>query len=892
MAESAVSFLLSKLTSILEEQVQLLSGVHKEVQFIKDELERLSAILRVADSLEDEDPELKVWVKQVRDVAHDMEDAIDEFTIRLVSHREQGQNSCLSRFSSAIKALRARHWIASEIQEIKGRLENISKGRCNMTETGSSFRNQYTSRLDSQDDALLLDEADLVGIEKPKKHLIDLLFEEEPGRVVIPIYGMGGLGKTTLAKQVYDDPKVKKLFRMHAWVTISQSFKIHELLRELVQQLHKVIGKSAPAEVGTMKSGSLKEVIKSLLLQRRYLIILDDIWRVNAWDAIQHALPNNNYGSRIILTTRNKDVAAYSCTKFHDKVYNLDFLPQHESWSLFCNKTFRGNPCPPHLEESCKCILKRCGGLPLAIEAISGVLASKDRTNLEEWLIVCKSFASEIEGNDKLEDTKKVLCLIFNDLPYYPKSCLLYLIIFPEFYAIERIKLIRLWIAEGFVNGEEGMTPEEVAESYLKELLNRSLIQVVEKHSDGRIKTCRIHEFLREIINLKSRDQNFATIAKDQDIIWPEKDAPLESFPAEIVNLFHLKYLSLKSTKVKNIPTSIKKLQNLETLDLKHSYVTELPPEILELHQLRHLLVYRYKIESYDNFNSRRGFKLPGLIGCMQSLQKLCFIEADQGSQDLMVELGKLTQLRRLGMRKLKKEDGAALCSSIQKMTNLRSLSITARKDYEIIDIQNIAKPPTYLRRLYLRGRLEKLPKWITSLQNLVRLYLKWSSLKEDPLIYLQDLPNLIQLEFLQVYVGEKLHFKPNGFPSLKLLGLDDLTNLKSMLVEEGAMANLKRLIIQRCGSLKQVPLGLEHLTKLKSVGFLDMPDELVMAIHPKGGQDHWRVDHIPVVHSIYWRSGGWDVYSIETSGGTRTESSSSFSASMTSHELRSLWEF
>ncbi|MCI05252.1 disease resistance protein, partial [Trifolium medium] len=228
------------------------------------------------------------------------------------------------------------------------------------------------------------------------------------------------------------------------------------------------------------------------------------------------------------------------------------------------------------------------------------------------------------------------------------------------------MRLIRLWVAEGFVNGEDGKTVEEVADSYLKELLNRSLLQVVEKTSDGRMKTCRMHDLLREIVNLKSRDQNFATIAKEQGMVWPERvrrlsivsssykvlqqnkttfqlrvldlqDAPLEDFPAEIINLYLLKYLSLKNTKVKSIPGSIKKLRNLETLDLKHTYVTELPIEIAELKRLRHLLVYRYEIESYAHFHAKHGFKVAAPIGNMESLQKLCFIEVDQGSGALMV---------------------------------------------------------------------------------------------------------------------------------------------------------------------------------------------------------------------------------------------------------------
>lgn len=946
MADSPVSFLLDKLTSLLQEEVNLQRGVREDVQYIKDELERHKAILMVADALEDKDPELKVWFKRVRDIAYDMEDAIDEYNLRLVDQHGQGNGSSLHKIVFAFKTMKARHRIASHIQGIKSKVEVISQGRPSISGVGSSSSQRLlSSRLDSQDDALLLDEADLVGIEQPKKQVSDLLlFKDEAGRAVISIYGMGGLGKTTLAKQVYDDPKVKKRFRIHAWINVSQSFKMEELLKDLVQQLHNVIGKPAPEAVGQMKSDKLKELIKNLLQQSRYLIVLDDVWHVNVWDAVKLALPTNNRGSRVMLTTRKKDIALYSCAEL-GKDFHLEFLPEQEAWSLFCRKTFQGNPCPPHLEEVCRNILKMCGGLPLAIVAISGALATRGRTDIEEWQMVCRSFGYEIEGNDKLEVIKKVLSLSFNELPYYLKSCLLYLSIFPDFHAIEHMRLIRLWIAEGFINGEDGKTLEEVADSYLKELLNRSLLQVVEKTSDGRMRTCRMHDLLREIVNLKSRDQNIATIAKEQDMVWPDRvrrlsvinslhnvqqnkttfqlrsllmfalsdsldhfsirelcstgykllqvldlqDAPLEVFPAEIVNLYLLKYLSLKNTKVRNIPSSIKKLLYLETLDLKHSYVTELPVEIVELQRLRHLLVYRYEIESYAHFHSRHGFKVAAPIGCMQSLQTLCFIEADQGSKALMIELGKLTQLRRLGIRKMRQEDGPALCSSIEKMINLRSLSITAIEDDEIIDIHDISRPPQYLQQLYLSGRLEKFPHWISSLKNLVRVFLKWSRLKEDPLVHLQDLPNLRHLEFLKVYVGETLHFKANTFPSLKVLGLDDLDGLKSMIMEEGAMPGLKKLIIQRCGSFKQVPLGIEHLTKLKTIEFFDMPEELIMALRPNGGEDYWRVQHVPAVYSSYWRDGGWDVYSLETFG--EQESDSSRSTATRSLELCTLWK-
>ncbi|QHN81641.1 hypothetical protein HN51_058363 [Arachis hypogaea] len=124
---------------------------------------------------------------------------------------------------------------------------------------------------------------------------------------------MGGLGKTTLAKQVYDDRKVHKRFKIHAWVSVSHPFQIEELLKDLVHQLHNVIRKLAPEEVGQMRSDKLKEVIKNLLQQSRYLIVLDDVWHINVWDSVKLAFPNNNRGSREMLTTHNKNVTLYSC---------------------------------------------------------------------------------------------------------------------------------------------------------------------------------------------------------------------------------------------------------------------------------------------------------------------------------------------------------------------------------------------------------------------------------------------------------------------------------------------------------------------------------------------------------------------------------------------------
>ncbi|KAG5228663.1 disease resistance protein [Salix suchowensis] len=771
MAESAVTFLLDKLAPLFENELQLLRGGREEIVYVRGELERIRAFLHVADTLEESDEEVKVWVKQIRDVAHETEDVLDEYTILLAHDHVGGIYGLIHKMSCCIKNMKASYRIASQIKAINSRIRNISEGHRRLrqkfcvAEQGSSSTS--TGWQDRREDALLLDMSDLVGIEERKSKLVGWLVNGRSGREVVSLAGMGGLGKTTLAKQVYDDADVKKRFSVHAWIRVSRSYKMEELLKDIVQQLFAAERKPVPKNLESQNSSQLKSIIKEVLQKRRYLIVLDDVWHVNEWDAVKYALPANNCGSRVMLTTRNADLAFTSRIESEGKVYNVEPLLPEESWTLFCRKTFWGNSCPHHLEEICKNILRKCEGLPLAIVAISGVLATKDKRRIDEWEMVRRSLGAEIEDNDKLLNLKKVLSLSFNDLPYYLKSCFLYVSIFPEDHLIEHMKLIRLWVAEGFVEAKYGKELEDVAEDYFNELLNRNLLQVAKTASDGRVKTCRPHDLLREIIISKSRDQNFAVIAKDQNAMWPDK----------------IRRLSIHNT-VRNVQLN----RLLHVLDLQGSPLKTFPVQVMNLYYLRYLSLKETK--------------------------------ANHGNGNIMTELGKLTKLRRLGVIKLRRED----------------------------------------------GRLETLPHWIPNLESLVRVHLKWSRLKSDPLESLQALPNLVHLELLQVYEGDTLCFRVGGFKKLKLLGIDKFDELRCVEVEVGALPRVEKLSIQRCKLLQKAPLGIEHLTKLKVLEFFDMPRELIQTLlSDDQGGDYWRVAHIPEVYSTYWRDGGWEVYSLDS---------------------------
>ncbi|PIA42511.1 hypothetical protein AQUCO_02000161v1 [Aquilegia coerulea] len=919
MAEVAVAILLEKLVVLFEDEVKALKGVHQEVEFIRYELESMQAFLRDADEREESQEGVKAWVKQVRDIAYNTEDVLDEFMFFAAQQsKRRGFIGLLQRSANFVRRLKAINRLVDQMHDIKAKIIDIAQRRqrynFNILQLGSSPISMVdTWHDDLRGNAFFLNETDLVGIDNPRSELIHLLINGESKLSVIAVVGMGGVGKTTLVKKVYDHPNLVEHFQHHAWVTVSNSFKVEELLRDMLLQLFTEIMQPLPLGMEGMNATNLKINLFEFLQQKRYVIIFDDIWDLQAWEALKYVLPDCDCGSRIIVTTRNYSIAS-SCVESYGHIYNLRHLQDLEAWDLFCRKVFRShlnNEPPLELQELSRGILKRCEGVPLVIRAIGGLLLTKERS-VTEWQRVHDSLGAHLQSNDQLKSMMKILLLSYTDLPYHLKSCFLYLSIFPEDYAIDRMRIIRLWIAEGFVEEKEGYTVEEVAEDYLTELICRNLVQVKKTEIDGSLRSCQVHDILRDLIISKSREDNFATtfaqpgntlndkirrlsvhrfdgsvfenmrfpllrsliifgidktlnssIQFDHDVrllrVLDLAGVSLEVFPSGISKLYLLRYLSLRNTNIKMLPKSIGKLKNLETLDLKQTYVSELPAEMTKLKKLRHLLVYRYEVESYLPFHSKQGFKAFVGMGNLVSLQKLSIVEANQGNA-IIRELGSLCQLRRLGVIKLKKEDGIDLCSSIQQMRNLQSLDVTSIEEGEVLDLQSLLSPPPLLQRLYMRGKLEKLPTWIPSLSNLVILSLRWSRLKEDPLEALQNLPNLLELGLHQAYEGEELCFK-GGFQRLKLLSLNNLEGLKLVTVKDAALPQLQALCIQRCALLEQVPLGIERLNHLKELFFFDMPDEFSSRLLPNVGEDYWKVRNILDIRFVYWRNGDWTNY-------------------------------
>ncbi|XP_030928648.1 disease resistance protein RPM1-like [Quercus lobata] len=915
MAETAVSIVIEHVLPLLVQEVRLQKGFQSKVTSIKGQLEIIQSFLKDADiraEKEDVSNVVKAWVKQVREEAYQIEDVIDEYILHFAK-QPFGKKQCFhfhQNFFQFAKKLKARYVIAYKIQDISNSLKEkremaVSYHFNTIEQGGPSNNARSVTWHDPRMAALFIEEAEVVGIESHRNRLINWLVEGPLNRMVISTVGIGGVGKTTLIKKVYENDKVATHFDCHAWITVSQSYKTEELLRNMIKQFYKARKESIPVEIDAMEQTTLMEHLRLYLHEHRYVVVFDDLWEKGFWDCIELALPKNEKGSRILITSRNEDIAP------SDYLYKQPVLPLEKAWVLFCKKVFQheGGHCPLGLFELSHAVVQRCEGLPLAIVAIGGLLSTKDKV-LNEWLKFHNSLSSELKSNPHLKNIAKILSLSYHDLSYNLKACLLYFGMFPEDYYINCARLIRLWNAEGFVKEMQGITLEEVAQGYLNQLIHRSLVPVEQVDFIGKTRSCRIHDMMLEVILSRSKELdfhlasmqnylNFNRIARRLSIqnnvktslqsatsyetrsililgvdevpnsflstcfanfklmkIMDCEGAPIDYIPKEVGNLFHLRYLSLRDTKVQILPKSIGKLHNLETLDLKRSLVSELPVEISGLRKLRYLAAYNHNRATNFNIDSYCGVKIPNGIGLLKSLQKLFQIEAT--SSTLITELGSLSQLKKLTICKLKKENGIDLCTVIQKMSHLQTLEILATSEEEVLNLQSLPSRPPLLQTLSLHGRLEKLPKWIPKLKSIVQIVLFWSKLMEDPLKVLQSLPNLMSLSLRDGYEGEQLHIEGRSFQKLKELRFQKLGGLNRLIIDEGALPFLEFLEIGECPQLKEVPSSIHHLKSLKKLKFTEMPTEFVLSLQPDEGPDFGKVEHIPCVEFWYRTHGDY----------------------------------
>ncbi|XP_016480965.2 disease resistance protein RPM1-like [Nicotiana tabacum] len=907
MAESAISYLVHQLSTLLNSGQKFLEGIQQEIVHIRDAFEHMRTFSRVADAKEEEDAELQVWIKQVQELAHDVQDILEKHVVMCNNFQEKGSWP----WKKPHHSLMSENFFESQTDNLSMLLEGIKARIIVISEGHKAFLQKYgvtlsaenrniTTLCNNYEEVVLVDESDLVGIENHKPVILDWLLSDDQEWKLHCIVGTRGIGKTAIVKKVYDDAAVKKHFNHTQWIEIPRFSDVKELMKNMITPKNDHSRRAIEA----MDANMLAELIQQIFESSKYFIVLDDVPDIATWRALKCIFPIENCGSRVIIILRFAEICHTICaeTGGDSHVYSLKPLSEEESWILFCRKAFSGSLlCPLSLMQISKDIIQTCRGLPLAILAIAGALATKGQRK-EEWELFHGSIVDKLQGSySEVEHMKRILILCYQDLPFYLKSCFTYLSIIPEFHVIDKMRLIRLWAAEGLVLESEGKAIAQVAASYLNELANRSLIQIAERYCDGRLDSFTIHNLWYEIIFSKSAERVTATITNSEEITRkPHKvrhlviadplasdiqdidrfkhlhslitlgssdsvsnsfllklltgsfkllkvldltGAPLVKIPEEVFEMFHLKFLNLRKTKIKHLPGSIGKLENLEFLDLRETLVKKLPGEILKLQHLRHIFIHR------RGAGFLHGFKAPKKIGTLVSLEMVNSINATSST---VIELGKLTRLRMLYIAKLRRKHGREFCSSLNKLINLQQLCISSYGVSDIIDLHYpLSSTHSSLRTLVFEGRLERFPQWVTSLQALTSVHLKWSKLMDSALDTLQDLPNLVKLVLDRAYEGEQLRFKAVGFKKLKELCIWHSEKLRQIKVEEGAMPLLEELQLRNCRLMEQLPFGIENLSKLQYLSLEQISEKLLVTVQLKDCQsgDYWKIAHIPRLH-------------------------------------------
>uniref|UniRef100_A0ACD5XA50 Uncharacterized protein n=1 Tax=Avena sativa TaxID=4498 RepID=A0ACD5XA50_AVESA len=895
----AMKPLLSKLSNLLEKEYAKLKGVRREVESTSAEMRSMKAALEALADAEQLDPEMIEWRDEVRELSFDMEDCVDDFMAR--ADTKQDGRKGLKGFFGKLKKLKPRHEIAGEIKELKARAIEASE-RHKRYKLDRSTPESTTCDIDPRLHALYVEVDKLVGIEGPKKHIIDWFKNEASSTQlqVVSIVGPGGLGKTTLGNAVFQT--IKDEFSCKAFVSVSRKPNMKIVLKDIARRVGMDHDPSNDDEQWLIDS------LREHLQDKKYLIVIDDLWSTEAWKTIKNALLNNGHGSRIITTTRNSAVALF-CSSEGNYVYRMEPLSSVDSRRLFLGRAFRSEDlCPPHLKEVSERILEKCAGLPLAIITMSSLLA--DQTAEEVWNKALAAVGSSLAKEDGAGDMTKILSLSYFDLPHYMRACLLYFSAYPEDYIIEKKSLIHKWMAEGFVRGVEGQSTYEVGEGYFNDFINRSLIQPAELNSFGsfqeqygEVMACRVHDIILDFITCTAKEENFMTSFCDAEhggkhkvrrlsivshdngmdtvsgdlshvrslavfgyawqnfvldfpvlrVLDIKRSSGLENYHlANIEKLLLLKYLRL-GYPISGIPEGIGKLKYLETLDMCGVTVRKLPSTMTRLQRLARL---------YADFEP--ACLSDGIFGQLQSLEELGVVQVFETElEKFLQEVGQLTKLRTLSVyvkqsRLSEKVDNLMFLGTSISSYKLHHLTIrydinNSRECFLSLEPWCLVNPVALRKICIDYCIIEKVPNWMISLGNLTMLHLSvMYCIGPEDIAILGGMPALVSLKLKIWYGRNGKIFVRTGFRNLKYFSLDIYCCGTTVEFEEGSMPKLEHLELEFNAHKEECvnyafDFGIQHLSALTKLDMRVIGDNHI--IHKLIESALGKFRHHPIPH-------------------------------------------
>ncbi|OAY78756.1 putative disease resistance protein RGA3 [Ananas comosus] len=703
-----------KVAALIQDEVAMILGVKEELAKLQRRMKRIDDALKKAGRERTEDT---AWLNELQSILHEANDVFDDLRYELPSASSSVLSilCCLPIFSF-FNSIRIRHNLADRIRDLNNRIDAVVKDQWIFNLESVKTVGRVASMSSTRETCEIM-EADVVGreIEDATDELVEMIVTNNRRNFqVIAVAGMGGIGKTTLAQKLYNNPRIGDHFQVRIWICVSQKYSDVRLLQEITR---KGGGSHGSAE----RVSELLPILSRTLGGRRIFLVLDDVWRSDVWtDLLRNPLQNGAASGCVLVTTRDQNVAMRMGAKH---IHPVEKMTVASGWELLCKKTYleeEEGEDAQSLRSVGVQIVNKCGSLPLAIKVIAGLLTTKEKSR-KEWEKVLRSNAWSM--SELPEEFRGALYLSYDDLPPHLKQCFLSLCLYPEDYVYHIWDLCRMWVAEGFVNQEEGSIMKELAEQHYFELMRRNLLQPESEYVDQRF--CKIHDLLRSLAQHLSRRESYygdpqsldataisklrhLSIAESGEIVTipgPEteqlrlrtlllfKSPPriehnlfsrvpylqvlrlngegIECIPDSVGSLMHLRLLNLDRTSISNLPDSIGFLTNLQTLSLQNcEFLNTLPRSITHLCSLRRLGLFGTPLRF-----------VPEGIGILQLLNELdgFVINADdscnteQNSWDLE-ELESLGQLRLLQLSIL---GGKRNANSVQSTDDIINQPLT-----------------------------------------------------------------------------------------------------------------------------------------------------------------------------------------------------------------------
>ncbi|GAB4832581.1 hypothetical protein Ancab_040279 [Ancistrocladus abbreviatus] len=793
----------------------------KQLQKLQATITTINAALSDTANRQTQSDAVQVWLGRLRDIIYDADDLFDEFATVAARKRGLPGNRVTKEvrlfFSSSNQVIFAFR-LKQRIKEIRETLDDIAKDAADIGLRLCPTEEQVVT-MGREQTSSFLDVEEVVGRDEDKSAILNMLLSTnvEENVSVISIFGVGGLGKTTLAQMVYKDPQVVEHFEARLWACVSDVFDIKAIVE-------RVLTSATERKPNDLPINQLQSQLQKEVGMKKYLLVLDDVWEESRdkWLKLKSFLPVGGVGSKILVTTRSQNVAEIMGS-IHS--HELKGLSETESWSLFAKMAFkRGQQeANPKLVELGKQILKKCANVPLAIRTLGCLLYGADE---RKWLSIKNSelFNAVTTGNEVMN----VLRFSYKHLTPELKNCFAFCALFPKDFDLEKGTLINLWIAEGFiVQSCEGQSLEEVGEEYFTTLLHRCFFQDIRRYKWPFVTYCKMHDLMhdlaREVAGVQiavaeSKETKFDEGVHHVSLMTSSSGCPPSLFGLKSLRTLLIRkeisrketsrILSLRSLRVldvqgwgniKSLPRSIGKLVHLRYLDLSRSKIEELPSSITELHNLQTL--------NLDWCASLKS--LPEDIGKLTNLRHLN-LSGCTALRHMPPGMGKLTELWTL--------DEFILGSEHTSKANTAQL-----RDLQALD--NL----TGELKISIRGKLKNLmadaaQSNLRSKSGLVRLQIDWDPREElyDEAVLvlgaLQPPPNLMKLQ-IRNYAGE-------GLPSWA--SVDQLTRFLPNLVE------IRLVDCKRCQNLPlfdQLPsLKCLFLRDLESVEYMESDTSLSLS--------------------------------------------------------------